>query len=141
MAANKTLPTGVSVDSFIAQVADPVRRADALALRSMIERLSGHPATMWGPSIVGFGEYGYRYDSGHSGRMARIGFSPRDRELVLYLVNGYDGQDEQLARLGKHRLSKACLYIRRLADIDMSVLEDMTRDSLARMRERYPEGA
>lgn len=141
MAENKTLPTGRSVDEFIEAVPDDGRRQDARALRAMMERLSGQPAVMWGPSIVGFGEYRYRYDSGHSGRMARIGFSPRDRETVVYLLNGYDGQGEQLARLGKHRIGKSCLYIKRLADIDTHVLEEMIVQTLAWMREKYPEGA
>lgn len=141
MAENKTLPTEVTVDDFLAKVPDETRRADAYVLRAMMGRLSGQPATMWGPSIVGFGEYHYRYDCGHSGRMARIGFSPRDRELVVYLLNGYEGQEAQLARLGKHRIGKSCLYVKKLADIDLTVLQEMTAETLRFMRERYPDGA
>ena len=86
MAEIKTKPTGVAVDQFLDAVPDPQRRADGKALREMIERMTGEPATMWGPSIVGFGSYHYKYDSGHEGDMARIGFSPREAELVLYVL-------------------------------------------------------
>jgi len=141
MAENKTLPTGQTVDDFLARVPDAGRRADAQALRATMERLSGEPAAMWGPSIVGFGEYRYRYDSGREGGMARIGFSPRAKETVVYLVDGFARRAELLARLGPHRTGKSCLYIRRLADTDPAVLEELIRDSLAYVREKYPEGA
>ena len=142
MAENKTKATEVKVDDFLDAVPDPQRREDGKTLRAMMERLSGYPATMWGPTIVGFGRYQYKYDSGHGGEMARIGFSPRAKELVLYLVNGdYPEHAQLMKRLGKHRSSKACLYIKRLADVDEQVLEEMIRKSLDWMRERYPEGA
>ena len=139
MAELKTKPTEVSADAFIHAVPDPQRREDARTLRAMMERLSGRPATMWGPTIVGFGQYHYRYDSGHEGDMPRIAFSPRDRELVLYL----DRPQAQalMDRLGKYRTSKACIYIKRLADVDMDVLEALAAESLASMREKYPDGA
>lgn len=139
-APNKTQPTVADVTAFIAAVPDPVRRADAETLVQMMTRLSDEPAKMWGPSIIGFGEYHYRYDSGRTGSMARIGFSPRKAEQVLYLVDGYENQAENLARLGKHRTGKSCLYVKRLADIDMAVLEAMIAASLATMAERYPVG-
>jgi len=138
---NKTQPTNQSVDAYLAAVADETRRADAEALRAMMERLTGQPATMWGPSIVGFGECSYRYESGREGRMGRTGFSPRARETVVYVVDGFEGRDDILARLGRHRTGKSCLYIKRLADIDQAVLEELVVESLARMRERYPDGA
>lgn len=138
MSENKTTPTSQSVDAFIARVAHPQRRADAFDLRAMMERLSGEPAVMWGASIVGFGTYHYRYDSGHSGSWARIGFSPRAREMVIYLMDGYTQRGEQLARLGKHRIGKSCLYINRLSDVDQSVLEAMIVDSLGWMAKKYP---
>ena len=139
MAELKTKPTEVSADAFIHAVPDPQRREDARTLRAMMERLSGRPATMWGSTIVGFGQYHYRYDSGHEGDMPRIAFSPRDRELVLYL----DRPQAQalMDRLGKYRTSKACIYIKRLADVDMDVLEALAAESLASMREKYPDGA
>lgn len=134
MAENKTRPTGAAVDSFLAGIADPARRADAEALRALIERVSGEPAAMWGPAIVGFGAYHYRYESGREGDMCRIGFSPRAKELVLYNL-GVSREPDLLARLGKHRTGKGCLYLKRLADIEQGVLEEMIRRALVHMRE------
>ena len=96
---------------------------------------------MWGPSIVGFGRYHYRYDSGHEGEWCRIGFSPRAKELVVYIVGGFPRHQPLMDRLGKHRTGKSCLYIKRLADVDPSVLEQLITESLDHMREKYPEGA
>ena len=138
MAETKTKPTPVSVDSFIDAVDNPVRRADATAVRAMMERVTSEPAQMWGPSIIGFGSYRYRYDSGHEGTSCRLGFSPRKAELVLYVLTGGAEQDTLLARLGKHKVGKSCLYIKKLADVDMGVLEEITRTALAHMDARYP---
>ena len=126
MAETKTRPTQVSVDDFIAAVDKPVRRNDALALRDLMERVTGEPATMWGPSIIGFGSYHYRYDSGHQGDACRVAYSPRSANLVLY-VGGFPRYDELLGRLGKHKRSTACLYLNKLADVDMAVLEEIVR--------------
>jgi hypothetical protein len=141
MAELKTKSTGVSVDAFLDAVPDPQRREDARKVRTMMERISGEPAKMWGPSIVGFGRYHYRYDSGHEGEMGRIGFSPRAKELVLYLVGGFPRHQALMDRLGKYRTGKSCLYIKRLSDIDASVLEALAAESLDYMREKYPEDA
>ena len=138
MAETKTKPTAVGPDDFIAAVDNPVRRADALVVKEMMERLVGEPARMWGPSIIGFGSYHYKYDSGHEGTSCRLGFSPRQAELVLYVLTGEPEQQAQLARLGRHRSGKSCLYVKKLADVDMAVLEEMTRGALAHMDERYP---
>ena len=135
MAELKTRPTGAAVDGFLDNVADPQRREDAKRVRAMMERLSGEPAAMWGPSIVGFGSYHYKYDSGHEGDMARIGFSPRAKELVLYL---FPRHQALMDRLGKYRTGKSCLYIKRLADVDQQVLEELVGEALAYMREKYP---
>ena len=107
----------------------------------MMERLSGHPAKMWGPTIVGFGQYRYLYESGHGGEWARIGFSPRDRELVLYLATGFERRQALMDRLGKYKTGKSCLYVKRLEDVDEQVLEQLIRESLDHMRQAYPEGA
>lgn len=139
MAEVKTKPTEADVDAFLAGVPDEGRRADANKVRGMMERLSGEPARMWGPSIVGFGAYHYKYESGHEGEMCRIGFSPRARELVLYLLCGVDRQQSLLERLGRHRTGKSCLYIKRLADVNEVVLEEMIAGALAHMREAYPQ--
>lgn len=130
MAEIKTKPTQVNVDDFIGAVAKPVRRADAKALRDMMERVTGEPATMWGPSIIGFGTYHYRYASGHEADMCRIGFSPRSANLVLY-VGGFPEYEQLLGRLGKHKSSKACLYLNKLADVDEGVLEEIVRRTFA----------
>ena len=130
MAEIKTKPTDVSVDAFLDGVVHPVRRADGKAVRAMMERVTGEPAVMWGPSIVGFGRYHYRYASGHEGDMCRVGFSPRSANLVLY-VGGFPEYEELLAKLGKHKTSKVCLYINKLADVDQGVLEEIVRRSYA----------
>lgn len=136
----KTKPTEVSVAAFLDNVADPQRREDAGAIRAMMERITGEPAKMWGASIVGFGTYHYKYDSGHEGTMCRLGFSPRKAELVLYVLTQSEGQGALLARLGKHRTGKSCLYIKRLSDVDEGVLEELIIHALDYMNEKYPEG-
>ncbi len=143
MAEIKTKATEVSVDDFIESVENPVRREDAKTVRALLERLTGEPAKMWGPSIIGCGQYHYKYESGHSGTMCRMGFSPRKAELVLYFLTqeGGERQKAQLARLGKHRTGKVCLYIKKLADVDWAVLEELAADTLAYMNRKYPEDA
>jgi hypothetical protein len=138
MAENKTRPTGVSVDAFLDGIADPERRADGHKVRALMERLSGEPAAMWGPSIVGFSPYHYKYESGREGDACRIGFSPRARELVLYGL-GVARQPALMDRLGRHKTGKGCLYIKRLADVDEAVLEELVVEGLAYMREKYPD--
>jgi Domain of unknown function (DU1801) len=138
MAENKTQATSADVTAFIAGVADEAQRADAQVITAMMERLSGAEPKMWGPSIIGFGAYHYKYDSGREGTSLRIGFSPRKGQTVLYLIDGYNDRAEQLARLGKHKTGKSCLYIKRLSDIDMGVLEEMVVGSLNYMAEKYP---
>ena len=140
MADLKTIATDGSVDRFIDGVADPQRQSDARQLRDLLQRLTGEPAQMWGSSIIGFGFYHYRYDSGREGTMARIGFSPRAKELVLYLVGGFDRHQDALANLGKVRTGKGCLNIKRLADVDQAVLEQLLHDELAYMDHKYPRG-
>lgn len=130
MAETKTRPTSVSVDDFIAGVEKPERRADAAAIRELMERVTGEPATMWGPSIIGFGSYHYRYASGHEGDAPRLGFSPRSAKLVLY-VGGFPEYEGLLSRLGKHKRSKACLYLNKLADVDVQILEEIAARSYA----------
>ena len=135
----KTKQTEIGVEQFLDAVPDAQRREDARKLCATMARLSGHPPKMWGPSIVGFGRYRYTYDSGHSGEMARIGFSPRKSELVLYLSGDYSRHQALMDRLGKHRTGKSCLYIKKLADVDEAVLEELIKESLAWMDEKYPE--
>ena len=142
MAELKTKPTGVAVDDFIDEVPNPQRREDAKKVRAMMERLSGEPAAMWGPSIVGFGAYHYKYDSGHEGDMARIGFSPRAKELVFYLVESFprhqasDGEtgqisDRQMLPLHQAAVRRGRKRCSRRSPPNRSIY----------MREKYPDGA
>ncbi len=135
----KTKATPVSVDEFIEAVADERQREDARKIAIMMQRLSGCEPKMWGPSIIGFGQYHYQYASGHEGDMARIGFSPRKGNTVLYITDGFSGHAELMTRLGKYKTGKSCLYIKRLADIDEAVLEQLCAGSLAWMAQKYPE--
>ena len=130
MASNKTQATRESVTDFLAGVENDVRRADAHALVALMRRASGAEPIMWGPSIIGFGTRHYRYDSGREGDMPRIGFSPRKGNLALYMLTG-EGSEVMLARLGKHRTGVSCLYINKLADVDMSVLEQLVAHAWA----------
>lgn len=138
MAELKTKATEVSVDAFLDAVPDPVRRADGKAVDALMRRVTGLAPKMWGPTIIGYGSYRYRYDSGHEGEMCRIGFSPRKAELVLYVLDGSDAQADLLARLGKHRTGKSCLYIKKLADVDADALEAIVQSAIAGMDARYP---
>ena len=133
--ANKTVETDVAVEDFLARVEPAERQADGRIVAALMARLSGEPPHMWGPSILGFGRYHYRYDSGRKGDMCRIGFSPRKAELVFYLA-GLD--DADFTPLGKYRRGKGCLYVKRLSGIDMAVLERLIVQSLAHMDEVYP---
>jgi hypothetical protein len=135
---NKTQATDASVNAFIDAVIDERQRGDARVIATMMQRLSGEPAKMWGPSIIGFGSYHYRYESGREGDSCRIGFSPRKGKTVIYVVDGYAGKAELLARLGKHKTGQACLYVNKLADVDEGVLEEICTRSLAYMAEKYP---
>lgn len=138
MAEMKTRENDASVDAFLDAVENPVRREDGKALRALMERVTGEPAKMWGPSIIGFGSYHYKYESGREGVMCRIGFSPRKAELVLYGM-GIQGQAELLGKLGKHSTGKGCLYIGKLADVDPGVLETVVANGKRHMDETYPD--
>ena len=140
MTANKTKENEVDVSTFIAQVPDVTQRTDADTLIALLKRLSGAPPKMWGPSIVGFGRYHYRYESGREGEMCRIGFSPRKGQTVLYLMGGFPRYTEIMARLGKHKTGKGCLYIKRLTDVNMAALEELCAASLSYMADKYPLG-
>jgi hypothetical protein len=140
MAELKTKPTDASVEDFIAGVEDEAKREDCRTLTVMMRRITGAEPVMWGPSIVGFGTYHYRYESGREGDWMLAGFSPRRRELTVYVMAGFKGAEKVLTRLGKHRTSSGgCLYIKKLADIDLEVLEELVRDSVDRLRRAYPE--
>ena len=142
MAEIKTKPTQVSVEDYIAAVEPASKREDGAVLDALFRKVTGMVPEMWGPSIVGYGQYHYRYESGHEGDMCRAGFSPRKAKHSLYLLD-CGGTDEDmealLARLGKHSRSVACLYVNKLADIDLEVLEEMIALGWQTSFERYPE--
>ncbi len=134
----KTRPTAVSVADFLAAVEDPKRRADAEAACALLASATGEPPVMWGPSIVGFGAYHYRYASGHEGDAPLVGFSPRKTSLVFYLSGCEEQRGDQLTRLGKHKAGAGCVYVNRLSDVDADVLREMAVASVASLRQRYP---
>lgn len=136
-AQNKTVATDADVVAYIAALEPERRREEAGQLLELYERVTGEPARMWGPSIIGFGEYHYTYESGRSGTMCRAGFSPRKGKHSLYLIAAAD-HDGLLARLGKHKMEKSCLYVNRLDQIDMAVLEEIIASNLAEMNHKYP---
>ncbi len=136
----KTRPTGLSVTAYLAGIADATRRKDCKALATLMRRATGSPPRMWGTSIVGFGSYHYKYASGHEGDSCVVGFSSRTSGISVYLVPGYESAEarELLSRLGKHKVGKACLYLTRLSDIKMPVLEQLIVRSVAATGRLYP---
>jgi hypothetical protein len=141
MAEHNTKPTKISVAAFIDALADPIRRADAKALVKLLQSVAGEKPKMWGPSIIGFGSYHYRYESGREGDMPLIGFSPRKAATVLYSMLGSRDARALLAKLGKHTTGKGCLYIKKLADVDQKVLRALAIKSIAGMRARNRSAA
>ena len=139
MAENKTKPTKLSVAAFIDTLTDPTKRADAKALVKLMQRAAGEEPKMWGPSIIGFGSYYYKYDSGREGDMPLAGFSPRKAATVFYVMTGFSDSAALLAKLGKHTTGKACLYVKKLADVDQKVLEALVVKSVAAKRTRRPK--
>jgi hypothetical protein len=139
MAENKTSWTGESVAAFLDAVPDPRRRADGKALCALFERTIGEPPEMFGPTIVGFGRYRYRYDSGREGEACATGFSPRARELVLYVNDESERTAGLLQRLGKYKAGKCCVYVKRLEDLDQAVLAELIAESYRAVKQRYPD--
>lgn len=141
MSELKTKPTGASVAQFISAIPDPVRRGDCRTLASLMRRATGAKAEMWGPSIVGFGHFHYRYGSGREGDWFLAGFSPRKQELTVYVMGGLKDNAALLARLGKHKASAGCLYLKRLAEVDLAVLESLVARSAATLRAMHTPAA
>lgn len=140
MAENKTKPTDASVEGYIAAIDDESRRKDCETLAKLMAKATKQKAKMWGSSIVGFGTYHYKYDSGREGDSCLTGFSSRKGDISVYLVANFSGQDELLSKLGKHKMGKACLYVRKLSDVDLKVLEQLVVGSVAEVRLRYDQG-
>ena len=130
MSGNKTVATSEDVQDFLRQVEPERRRADGLRLNEIFQQVTGYAPRMWGPSIVGYGEYHYTYDSGREGDFLATGFSPRKANLSIYIMPGYADFGPILDRLGKHKMGKSCLYINKLADVDEDVLAELIRAGL-----------
>ena len=137
----KTKPTDLSVAAYLAAIEDEERREDCEELVALMTKVTGCPPTMWGASIVGFDTYHYTYASGHEGDACVVGFSSRKGDISVYLMMGYESDEakELLARLGKHKIGKACLYLKRLSDIHLPALEQMVARSVAEVKRRYPQ--
>ena len=138
MATLKTQPHDGDVEAFLATIADDEQRQDVQALRQIMAEVTGDDGSMWGDAIVGFGSYHYRYDSGREGDWFEVGFSPRKRNLSVYIMAGFDGHGRLLERLGKHSTGKSCLYINRLADVDVDILRELVGASVEHIRRVYP---
>jgi hypothetical protein len=134
MAANKTKATEAGVDDYFAGVEDDDRRKDCVALAKLMTKATKQEPKMWGAGIVGFGSYHYKYESGREGDACLVGFSSRKSDIAIYLVGDFPGRDELLSKLGKHKTAKACLYVRRLSDVDPAVLEQLIVASVAQRK-------
>jgi hypothetical protein len=139
MAKNKTTETGNSVEAFINTMTDGVRRNDSFRIAELFRQSTGFEPRMWGPGIVGFGSYHYKYESGREGDAPLAAFAPRKDSFALYVGMEADLKDQLLEKIGKHKTAKGCVYIRRLDDIDVKVLEQLIRASVAEKRQKYPE--
>jgi Domain of unknown function (DU1801) len=134
----KTKETTSDVFKFIAAVPDEQKQKDALALVELMQEQSGFKPKMWGPAIIGFGSYHYVYESGHEGDAPLLCFSPRKADMVLYLASEFDQREELLKQFGKHKTGKACIYFKRLEDVNTSILKKMIKNSLKYMKAKYP---
>lgn len=136
--ANKTQPTEVTVEDFLATVPSPQKQADAVELDAIFRRVTGFEPVMWGESIVGYGRYHYKYASGREGDFLATGFSPRKANFSVYILPGYADFSEHLAKLGKHKIGKSCLYFNKLSDIDVSVLKQLIKAGLRDLNTHWP---
>lgn len=139
MAKNKTTETTASVADFLNSVADETKRKDSFRLVEIMEEQTGFKAKMWGPAIVGFGSYHYKYDSGREGDAPMAGFSPRKAEISLYLYQDFEEKQKLLATFGKHKTGKGCIYIKKLQDIDEAILRQLITSSVNYMKNKYPD--
>jgi len=137
VAENKTKATGASVTAFINSIDDTQKRADARKVAAMMRKATGKRAKMWGPSIVGYGTYHYKYASGREGDFLMTGFSPRRQALTVYVIPGFEHFETLMNKLGKYKTGKSCLYIKRLSEVDEKILEQLINRSVKYMREHY----
>jgi len=138
MSQNKTVANDNDVMAFLNAVEPEIKREDSLIIMKMMEEVTGEQATMWGTSIVGFGSYHYRYETGREGDMPLVGFSPRKQALTLYITTGFDAYGNLLDKLGKYKKGKGCLYIKKTEDVDLDVLRELVRYSVEYMRKKNP---
>lgn len=139
MAESKTKETEASVTDFIEAVGHETRKKDAYVILEMMKEITGMEPKMWGPSIIGFGSCHYKYESGREGDMPMLAFSPRKARQVLYILSNHEGQEAQLEKLGKYKTGKVCLYVNKLADVDMEVLREIAEAAFIHAKETYPE--
>ena len=137
MSKQKTLPTEADVEEYLANLPSESKRKEGLVILDMMKRITQLSPQMWGPTIIGFGSYHYKYESGHEGQAPLIAFSPRKARHVLYVLNNFEKRDELLAKLGKYKTGKVCLYINKLADVDMDVLNQIVEASWATTSKKY----
>jgi hypothetical protein len=135
MAELKTQKNAANIEDFLNSVEHNIRREDGLAILELMREVTGEEGSMWGPSIVGFGDYSYTNTTQKEHKWFKTGFSPRKQNLTLYIMDGFDSYDEILSRLGKHKTGKSCLYINKLADVDLDVLRELIKASLRHMDE------
>jgi hypothetical protein len=138
VAKTKTTYTTQSVTAFIDKIANETKRDDSFKLIELLKSITGLEPKMWGPTIIGFGRYHYKYESGHEGDAPLVGFSPRKDSLVVYTAAEFKDRDTLLSKLGKHKSSVACIYVKELGDVDMKVLERIIKNSIAHTRKLYP---
>lgn len=138
MAKNKTTETEASVADYVKSIKDEKRRLDFSALIDLITKATDYEPKMWGPSIVGFGSYNYKYESGHEGNAPLAGIASRSNAIVLYLVSVFDKREELLAKFGKHKTDKGCVYIQKLEDVDTGILVKMVKNSIDYRKKEYP---
>ena len=138
MAQNKTTENDLSVPDFLNTIPDENKRADCFNLSDILSLTTGFKAKMWGNAIVGFGSYHYKYESGREGDAPLVGFSPRKDAIALYLSSQFKDREELLAKFGKHKTAKACIYLKKMSDIDVAVLKEMTINSIERIKSLYP---
>ncbi|CAG4994465.1 hypothetical protein DYBT9275_01398 [Dyadobacter sp. CECT 9275] len=138
MAQNKTTETPESVTDFLSSITDEAKRNDSFRLMEIMKSATGYEASMWGTAIVGFGRYHYKYATGHEGDAPLVGFSPRKDAMSLYLASDFPGKEELLEKLGKHKAGKGCIYIKKLTDIDLNILNQMITASANQMKQLYP---
>lgn len=139
MAELKTKETNASVEKFLNQVEDDTKRKDCFAITEMMKKITKLQPKMWGPSIVGFGSYHYKYASGHEGDMCLVGFSPRKQNISLYLCGTLPKENKLLEKLGKHKTGVGCLYIKKLSDVDLSILKQLITNSIDYIKNKLPE--